>query len=36
MTEQAIWAAQQTASGKMPPPIDHPKKCHEEARSGLK
>ena len=27
MTEQAILAAQQTAIGKMPPPIDHPKKC---------
>lgn len=35
MTEQAIWAAQQTASGKMPPPIDHPKKCQACSLLGI-
>ncbi|MFB2934955.1 CRISPR-associated protein Cas4 [Aerosakkonemataceae cyanobacterium BLCC-F154] len=28
MTEQAIIAAQQTTVGKIPVPIDNPKKCH--------
>lgn len=35
MTEQAIWAARQTASGKMPPPIDHPQKCQACSLLGI-
>lgn len=35
MTEQAIEAARQTASGKMPPPIDHPKKCQACSLLGI-
>lgn len=35
MTEAAIIAAQETSLGKIPPPIDHPKKCQACSLQGI-
>ena len=35
MTEQAIEAARKTAAGKIPPPIDHSKKCQACSLMGI-